>query len=82
MQKRNLAFYKESEKDWTPDELKLICEYCEDDISNIDEYWFDIVSKNKFIFDDGDKKDFMYPWDTDENLENCEKVSFESVFGE
>lgn len=80
MKRRNLAFYKESGKPWTKEETLNIYKYCGDEPTS-----FSLIYLNrKYIFDDGMRNRFMYTWDIDRtpNFYSCEKVSYESIFGE
>jgi hypothetical protein len=86
-QKRNLAFYKRGGEAWTWDEYVRVCEYTDsefvEDHEKVD-YFHRTVSNNKFMFDDGTKIYFMYPWSWQgkhKNFKNCKWVAYEDVFG-
>jgi len=82
VRKRNLAFYKESGKDWTREEYFNILEYVGDDYSGTKEDVSEAKNK-KFIFDKGEGKNAYHYWylqEKEENLKNCKQISYESVF--
>lgn len=77
-QKRNLAFYKESGKPWSKEELQNICKYCGDS----DTSFGDISEKynRKWIYDDGTSTSFMWMWQHQLFPSNYTCLSYESVF--
>ena len=75
-ERRELAFYKESEEPWTNEEYMTICEYVGDNFTPLE----GVQKHRQYIYDQGGVNEFMFPW-TDQTILNCRKISYESIFG-
>ena len=78
--KRNLAFYKESDKPWTQEEYDKLCKYVGFRNPTLPTNRTD----RKFIYDDGTYcNSWFYAWDmqvSNNNFTNCTQISYESIF--
>ena len=79
-ERRGLAFYKESGEPWTNEEFHQIVDYCGDATKDtISEGGGN--SKRKFIYDQGCKSQFMWPWsDGDMTKQTVKEISYERTF--
>jgi len=82
--KRNLAFFKKSGKKWTDADYRKISKYCGGKIELI-EPLPDVLRRCRYMFDDGDNNDWLFPWGKQKehpNFRNCRKIAYEDMLKE
>lgn len=80
---RNIAVYKRDGSEWTQQEAQKVITYLDPTAVTIKPHIEDL--EYKWIFDDGDKDEYSYPWsdqEDDTNFANCLQIAYEDLFSE